>query len=141
MKQLRVAHGDFQFLTFDETPRFLRAAAPEWKAFVTTALKTGLCVGELLALRWEDLDLVAGRLVVRRTLWRDQEGTPKGGRTREVPLSDEAIAVLKAHRHLSPDVKRDAVRLLDGPAPISRFDFGALRAPTLTANGEESPTP
>ena len=218
VKQLRVAHGDFQFLTFEETPRFLKAAAPEWKAFVTIALKTGLRVGELLALRWEDLDLVVGRLVVRRTLWRDQEGTPKGGRTREVPLSDEAIAVLKAHRHLkgpyvfceadgtrlthsrvkdvvpwacskaglakrltthdlrhtfashlvmrgvalkavqellghatidmtmryahlSPDVKRDAVRLLDGPASLARFDFGALRAPTLTANGVDEPTP
>jgi integrase len=74
VKQLRVAHGDFQFLTFEETPRFLRAAAPEWKAFVTIALKTGLRVGELLALRREDLDLVAGRLVVRRTLWRDRRG-------------------------------------------------------------------
>jgi integrase len=83
VKQLRVAHGDFQFLTFEETPRFLQAAAPEWKAFVRIALKTGLRVGELLAVRWEDLDLVAGRLVVRRTLWSDQEGTPKGGRTRK----------------------------------------------------------
>jgi len=100
VKQLRVEHGDFQFLTFEETERFLRAAAPEWRAFLVTALKTGLRVGELLALRWEDLDLVAGRIVVRRTLWRDQEGTPKGGRTREVPLSDDAVATLKVHRHL-----------------------------------------
>jgi len=46
------------------------------------------------------LDLVAGRLVVRRTLWRDQEGTPKGGRIREVPLSNDAVTTLKAHRHL-----------------------------------------
>jgi hypothetical protein len=38
--------------------------------------------------------------VVRRTIWRDQEGTPKGGRTREVPLSDDAIATQKAHRRL-----------------------------------------
>jgi integrase len=76
--------------SFEETERFLQAAAPEWKAFLVTALKTGLRVGELLALKWEDLDLVAGRLIVRRTLWHDQEGTPKGGRTREVPLSNEA---------------------------------------------------
>ncbi|MCJ7797584.1 MAG: site-specific integrase, partial [Thermoleophilia bacterium] len=103
VKQLRVAHGDFQFLSFEETERFVRAAATEWKAFVVTALKTGLRVGELLALKWEDLDLVAGRLLVRRTLWHDQEGTPKGGRTREVPLSNEAIATLKAHRHLKGD--------------------------------------
>ncbi len=35
VKQLRVAHGDFEFLTYEETPRFLGAAAPEWKAFVS----------------------------------------------------------------------------------------------------------
>jgi integrase len=64
------------------------------------ALKTGLRVGELLALKWEDLDLVAGKLVVRRTLWNGQEGMPKGGRQRVVPLSHETVDVLKAYRHL-----------------------------------------
>src|SRR5689334_2141400 len=29
-----------------------------------------------------------------------QEGPPKGGRNRTVPLSDIAVAILKAHRHL-----------------------------------------
>ncbi|HVO19771.1 MAG TPA: site-specific integrase, partial [Anaeromyxobacter sp.] len=89
-----------EYLTFEESDRFLRAAAPEWKTFLTTALKTGLRVGELLALKWQDIDLVAGHLIVRRTLWRDQEGPPKGGLNRKVPLSDEALATLKAHRHL-----------------------------------------
>jgi integrase len=88
------------FLTFDETDRVLRAAAPEWTVYLTIGVKTGLRVGELLALKWEDLDLVAGRLVVRRTLWCAQEGPPKGGRNREVPLSPEALAALKAYRHL-----------------------------------------
>jgi integrase len=89
-----------QFLTFDEAERVVGAAALEWRTFIITALKTGLRVGELLALKWEDLDLVAGQLVVRRTLWHNQEGPPKGGRNRKVPLSDDAVAVLKAHRHL-----------------------------------------
>jgi integrase len=65
---------------------------------VHTALKTGLRLGELLALKWEDIDLVTGKIVVRRNLWRDKEASPKGGRSREVPLSDDAIATLKAHR-------------------------------------------
>jgi integrase len=46
------------------------------------------------------VDLTAGRLVVRRTLWHALEGTPKGGRSREVPLSDDAVATLQVHRHL-----------------------------------------
>jgi hypothetical protein len=49
---------------------------------------------------WENVDLVAGQLVVRRTLWQSHEGPPKGGRNRKVPPSDEAVAALKAHRHL-----------------------------------------
>ncbi len=68
--------------------------------FIVIALKTGLRVGELLALKWEDIDLVAGQLVVRRTLWQKQEGSPKGGKNRKVPLSDEAVAILKGQRHL-----------------------------------------
>lgn len=99
-RMLRAPKSEFRFLDFDETIRFLAAAPSEWKAFLVTALKTGLRTGELLALKWEDLDLFVGRLMVRRTVWNGIEGTPKGGRTREVPLSDEAIAVLKAHRHL-----------------------------------------
>jgi integrase len=62
--------------------------------------KTGLRLGELLALKWPDVDLVAGQFVVRRTFWRNQEGPPKGGRHRTVPLSDVAISTLKARRHL-----------------------------------------
>jgi integrase len=89
-----------EYLDFDETDRFLKATTPEWKPFLATALKTGLRVGELLALKWSDVDLVAGHLIVRRTLWRDEEGSPKGGRNRKVPLSPEALAGLKAHRHL-----------------------------------------
>lgn len=89
-----------QFLSFEEADRVVRAATPEWRTFIIVALKTGLRVGELLALRWEDIDLVAGQLVVRRTLWHRTEGPPKGGHNRKVPLSDEAVAVLKSHRHL-----------------------------------------
>ncbi len=38
--------------------------------------------------------------MVRRTLWNKQEVLPKGGRVREVPLGNDVIAALKAHRHL-----------------------------------------
>lgn len=89
-----------QFFSFEEAKRLVRAAPSEWRTFVIVALKTGLRVGELLALKWEDVDLVAGQIIVRRTLWCGQEGPPKGGSNRKVPLSDEAIAALKADRHL-----------------------------------------
>ena len=100
MRLFRLEPTDFEFLTFEEEPRFLVAVPPEWRTFALVPLKTGVRVGELLVLKWEDLDLVAGRMMVRRTLWHDQEVLPKGNRVREVPLGNEVMAALKAHRHL-----------------------------------------
>ena len=71
---------------------------------ITLALKTGLRQGELLALSWDDVDLVAGRLVVSRNLSRGKITTPKNGRTREILLGDDVLASLKRHRHLRGDV-------------------------------------
>src|SRR5262249_53200287 len=51
--------------------------------------------GELLALTWDDVDLKNGRVVVRRNVSRGVVGTPKGGRSREVPLSDHAASALR----------------------------------------------
>ena len=66
-----------EFFDFDEVDRVVAAVAADWRAFTIIGLKTGLRPGELLALKWEDLDLVTGQLVVRRTAWRHEEGTPK----------------------------------------------------------------
>ncbi len=98
VKRFKVNDEKPPYLDHDETARFLGNTDPEWLPMVTIALRTGLRSGELRALKWEDVDLVAGNLHVCRTLWNGHEGSPKGGRNRIVPLSDEAIAVLKAHR-------------------------------------------
>ncbi len=97
---LKGPQPEFDFLSFEEADRFLQAADPEWQPMFTLALRTGLRLGELRALRWDDVDLVAGRLMVRRCDWRGHLGTPKSGRNRELPLSGDALAALKAQRHL-----------------------------------------
>ncbi len=122
VKQLRVQVTDIDFLHFEEVPRFLAATPTEWRPLMVVALKTGLRMGELLALKWEDVDVVAGRLVVRRSLWREIEGPPKSGRTREVPLSDEAIATLKAQR---------AATMLKGPYVFADADGKRLKHKSL----------
>ena len=90
----------FDFLTFEEADRLMAAAEGEWRAMITLALKTGLRQGELLALSWDDVDLVAGRLVVSRNLSRGEITTPKSGKSREIPLGDDVLASLRRHRHL-----------------------------------------
>jgi len=98
--QLRAPAPPFDFLTFDEGPRLVEGSDGIWRTMILVALRTGLRRGELLALRWQDVDLVAGRLMVRQAVCGKKIDTPKNGRSREVPLSDEAIRALKAHRHL-----------------------------------------
>ena len=55
---------------------------------------TGIRVGELLTLRWADVDLDACSLLVRRNLSAGVETDPKGRRNRYVPLSNPAVAAL-----------------------------------------------
>jgi integrase len=98
VKWLTVPEPAFDFLSFDETDRLIAAAAPEWQPMITVAARTGLRQGELLALSWCDVDLVAGRLFVRRAVARGIIGTPKSGKAREVHLSDQAVAAFKAQR-------------------------------------------
>ena len=99
VRWLRTPPPEFDFLTFDEAARLIEGADPEWRSMITVALRTGLRLGELLALRWRDVDLEAGRLVVRQAAARGVVSTPKNGRSREVPLSDDAQAALRDQRH------------------------------------------
>jgi integrase len=51
--------------------------------------------GELVALRWRDIDFVARKITVRRALSGDTElRSTKSRRFREVPLPDQAAAAL-----------------------------------------------
>jgi integrase len=66
--------------------------------------RTGMRWGELCELQWGDVDLKAGRLVVRRAFACGHVGPPKSGKDREVPLSPQTVAALTQHRHLRGDL-------------------------------------
>jgi integrase len=96
----RVEKPAFDFLDFDEAERLVNAADNDWRLLLDTALKTGLRQGELIGLQWSDLDIVRGKLHVRRTIWKGEAGLPKGGRARTVDLPGSIVDALKAYRHL-----------------------------------------
>ncbi len=99
MDWFRAPPPEVSFLTFEDADRLLAVAPQAWRTMFLLALRTGLRLGELLALRWSDVDLDAGRIHVRRNVVRGIVGTPKSGRARLVPLSDDARAALVAHQH------------------------------------------
>jgi integrase len=58
---------------------------------------TGLRVGELLALRWRDIDLALGWLRVRQTVYEGRFDDPKSKRSkRTIPLGAKGIEILSA---------------------------------------------
>lgn len=75
-----------------------------YAALYMVALHTGLREGELLGLRWDDLDLEAATptLQVRRTLSETRTGhkfeLPKNGKGRSIKLSRKAVEALRSHR-------------------------------------------
>ncbi|MDQ3295799.1 MAG: site-specific integrase [Myxococcota bacterium] len=97
---LRAPAPDFDFLDFEEADRLVAAAEGQLRTMILVGLRTGMRHGEILALRWQDVDLVAGRIMVRQNVVRGIVGTPKSGKPREIALGDDVRAALKAHRHL-----------------------------------------
>jgi integrase len=59
-------------LTSEESRRFLQAArGNRLEALYVLAVTTGMRQGELLALRWQDVDIENGTVSIRRTLTRN----------------------------------------------------------------------
>jgi integrase len=86
-----------------EASLFLEAARGErFEALYVVAITAGLREGELLGLKWEDTNLEAGTLAVRRTLSEARSGRffepPKNGKGRSIRLTARAIDVLKQHK-------------------------------------------
>src|SRR5215218_437787 len=91
--------------------RLLEAARGDrLEALYALAIHTGMRRGELLGLKWEDVDLDSSTLQVRRSL--DVDGTfkaPKNGKGRTLKLTPRALDALRAHK-----VRQNAERLEAG---------------------------
>ena len=90
-------------LSRDQVRTFLQAVSGDrLEALYVLAVTAGLRRGELLGLKWEDLDLDAGMLQVRRTLSETRNGRvfepPKSGKGRSIRLTSRAVAALRTHR-------------------------------------------
>lgn len=94
------------------------------RALYVVAAMTGLRQGELVELRWRDIDWTAGAIRVRRSFSRNELGTPKSRRSvRSVPMADDVAAVLE---ELSHDVS-DAPDALVFPSPMTGGHLAAAQ--------------
>jgi integrase len=78
----RVEIDEMEILTPPEIRRLLEAAEEPVRTLLLCAVLTGMRRGELLGLKWEDVDFEGNRIHVRRSLWRGKFVTPKSRRSR-----------------------------------------------------------
>jgi integrase len=104
VKPPRVPKPPMRVWSADDARRFLGAVAEDrLGALWTLMLTTGLRRGEVLGLRWEDIDFKRGRLAVRQTVvaigYDVDVSEPKtmSGR-RSVSLDPTTVVTLKKHR-------------------------------------------
>ena len=78
----RVEIEEMEILTPPEIRRLFEAAEEPVRTLLLCAVLTGMRRGELLGLKWEDIDFEGNRIHVRRALWRRKFVTPKSRRSR-----------------------------------------------------------
>lgn len=87
----------------NELARFLESVhGTRLEAVWRLAAMTGMRRGEILGLRWADVDLRAARLSVRHAVvavaYAVIESTPKSHNARVIDLDEETVNLLRAHR-------------------------------------------
>lgn len=96
---------DPEFLSYEEARRMIAAAEPEWRAFLVVAIGAGLRIGELRALRWQDVDVSQMRIRVGRNLTRAGFDSPKSRRPRTVKIGGDVMTALREHpRHRTSEL-------------------------------------
>ncbi|MFY9665551.1 MAG: tyrosine-type recombinase/integrase, partial [Candidatus Cybelea sp.] len=114
------------------------SSQPWFYPAVAFAAYTGTRRGEVLAVKWSDLDLEAGTVTIRESLSEPRSGLafkrPKNGRVRTLTIGTELAAILQTHK-----AKQAEEQLLLGEAydkgdlafarpdgtPVTPWNFGA----------------
>ncbi len=130
-------------LTLDEVQRLLTLSkGHELELFIVLAIATGMRRGEILGLRYSDIDTIAGEVVIRRTVsevrisnGQDPKVTrlvylpPKTNSSeRRLWLAPEVLSVLRAHRR--NEVLRFGASSFDPTGPVFIGDNGQQVRPS-----------
>ena len=91
VKMLKENNERTRFLEKEEIVKLLSNCAPSLLPIVVIALNTGMRLGELLGLKWQDIDMKRGMIYLYNT---------KNGEKREIPANVKVrTALLKLRRH------------------------------------------
>ncbi len=115
VKKPKESRGRVRFLDDDERARLLQTckeSSNEWLYMcVILALSTGMRQGELMGLKWADVNLKDGYIILNET---------KNGERRRVPLTGHGLELLKQHAKVR---RLDTDLLFPGKNPNKPIDL------------------
>jgi integrase len=94
---------EIEVFTPDELSRLLATAGreyPDYHAFVLCLARSGVRLGEAVALEWRDVDFDRRVLLIRRSERRGRVSSPKSGKARRVEMSRQLARVLADRKSL-----------------------------------------
>jgi integrase len=96
IKLMKVPPQKFDYLTETEAELLINYAKGIHHDMILLALRTGLRFGELIALKWADIDLKECIMTVSRSIVNGIEGSPKNNKGRTLPLTASVVNMLKS---------------------------------------------
>ena len=99
VKPPQLKRAEMKPLSPEQAKALLEAASGDrFEALYVLAVTAGLRQGEILGLKWEDVDLDGGKFQIRRTLYKGDFTTPKTAKSRRtVKLTARAVEALRRH--------------------------------------------
>jgi integrase len=99
VKWLKVVKPEIQRFSREEMDELIKSAENDWRPMVDLAFRTAMRKGELVALRWKDVDFERKVLTINQSISHKQITTPKSGKERKIPITDYTVKLLKSIQH------------------------------------------
>jgi integrase len=107
VKIRRPDESEARSFTLEQVRIIIQSAPEPYSTFYWLAAETGMRGGELCALRWPDIDLDAGMVTARRSVWRGRFKDTKTRRIRRLAISEqlrERLVAMARLRHPRADL-------------------------------------
>ena len=128
----RIEKKDIQPLDEEAIRRFLQAVqGRRYEYLYLVTLFTGMREGEVLGLKWENIDWENGTILIGQQLQRKHDGTgeytlisPKNGKHRRITPAPFVLDVLRKQQELQAQWKRDAYELWEDDGFVFSDEVG-----------------
>ena len=142
-KPPKVTRPEAAYLNKEQIKNLLGVASEDsWYTVFFFTLGTGMRLGEVCALRWENIDLVNGVVKVRESVKRVSNDVPEEQKTklliqppksekgkRNIPLPNEVLAELKKHRVKQAELKLQIGELYNDQDLVFAWEDGRMVDP------------